>query len=218
MTVDVAEKAAICYLPDPVQPFEDSAFEQRQTYNLLGLKSSLCVCDWVCEGRTARKEKWTLSSYASRNEFWWAPRSGAKKLLLRDNVILCNAMAASQTVVERMDGNGVFGTLIIYGALFSSLAKFFMEEFRLMPRIGNRQWDPNPDSHQETALERNRNERLEQEREDGVLWSATATRGFVVVKFGARQTQGARKWLRMMLNIEGTIKREFGEGALLCLR
>lgn len=218
MSVDISEGAALCYLPDPVQPFEKSTFEQRQTYNLLALDSGLCVCDWVSEGRTARAEKWSFSAYMSRNEFWSAPKDGKRRLLLRDSVLLDNAMIASENVLSRMDGLGVFGTLILYGSLFNSVARYFMEEFRLMPRIGNRQWDPRPDTDQETFLERARALRLECEREDGVLWSAASTRGFVVVKFGAREVQGARRWLRTMLATEGTIKQEFGEGSLLCLR
>ncbi|KAK3046453.1 hypothetical protein LTS18_013357, partial [Coniosporium uncinatum] len=34
-TIDLHPGAALCYLPDPVQPFADSAFEQVQIYNLI---------------------------------------------------------------------------------------------------------------------------------------------------------------------------------------
>ena len=72
-TVEVAPTSALCYLPDPVQPFERSNFEQTQVYNILtpqaGSQSgNLCVLDWVCNGRPATGENWSFFSYGSSNE------------------------------------------------------------------------------------------------------------------------------------------------------
>lgn len=214
--VDVEDGAALCYLADPIQPFEASVFEQHQTYNLKeGGPGNLCVCDWVSEGRTARGEKWTFTSYISRNEVWMTRTNGKKRLLLRDNLVLDGNDPDSESLLGRMDGLGVFGTLILYGPLFAELGSYFMEEFRLLPQMGARQWDapavPGPRELERAA-------RVERERMDGVLWTAATIRGFVIVKFGARAVEGAKRWLRHVLKTEGTVEQLFGERALLCLK
>lgn len=216
MSVELEDGAALCYLPDPVQPFEASAFEQKQVYNMHGGSESLCACDWVSEGRTSRGERWAFRKYISRNEVWLTLAGNAKRrLMLRDNLILDAGAAHSESVISRMDGLGVFGTLILCGPLFKELGIYFMEEFKLLPRIGSRQWDaPTELSPKEVE----RAARVEKERNDGLLWSAATLRGSTVVKFGAREVEGARRWLKYMLRAEGTVERKFGERALLCLR
>ena len=222
MTVEVGEGAGLCYLPDPVQPFGQSAFEQVQVYELLSGENeaesgSLCVCDWVCEGRTARGEKWGFWRYGSKNEVWITGRGTDKRrLLLRDNVILEDGQKVESGIANKMDGLGVFGTLILRGPLFDHLGKYFLDEFGKLPRIGSRKWGDD-----EVVLndeEKHRAARLEREREDGLLWSAAAVRGCVVVKFGAKGVEGAKRWIAHMLRTEGSVEETFGERALLCLR
>jgi len=212
---DIGNGAALCYLPDPVQPFGDSAFEQKQMYNITGAKANLCVCDWVSEGRTARGEKWSFHTYTSRNEIFLVSSEEKRKLMLRDNMILDNHDGINESVVGRMKDMGVFGTLILCGNMFRKLGQYFMAEFKALPQIGSRQWDV-PEAL--TAQQAERAERVEQEKKDGLLWTAASLRGFVVVKFGAKEVEGAKRWLKHMLKIEGTVEQEFGERALLCLR
>jgi urease accessory protein len=214
-TFAISDTAALCYLPDPVQPFGDSMFEQKQVYNITGSKANLCICDWVSEGRTARGEKWSFRAYTSRNEFWLTPKDGKPRLLLRDNMILDGDAVAGDAVSSRMKDLGVYGTLILCGDMFHALGRYFMEEFKLLPQIGSRQWDVPAALTPEQATQA---KRVEQERKDGVLWTAASLRGFVVVKFGAKEVEGAKHWLRAMLKSDGTVEREFGERALLCLR
>ena len=213
---EVDHDAALCYLPDPVQPFGESAFEQKQIYNVVGTKTNLCVCDWVSEGRTARGEKWSFRTYTSRNEVWLVDAQKKRRLLLRDNMILnhCSG-AAAETVANRMKDLGVYGALILCGDMFRMLGSYFMTEFKALPQIGSRQWDV---PEKPTPEEAERASRVEQESKDGVVWTAALVRGFVVVKFGAREVEGAKRWLRHMLKIDGTVEQEFGEQALLCLR
>lgn len=242
MIVDVWPGATLCYLPDPVQPFEQSAFEQKQTYNILlgdgsdgkETRGSLCVLDWVCEGRRARGENWDFWKYASRNEVWLVGTSStpvngesadgvkdAKRLLLRDNVLLDTKEELEVgSIARRMDVLGAFGTLILFGPHFEGLGKFFMEEFKLLPRIGGRKWDSGSDDGQDEAdvTEVERKARQRQETADGLLWTAAAVRGCVVVKFGAREVEGGKRWLRCMLEAEGSVPDEFGERCLMCLR
>jgi len=57
-----------------------------------------------------------------------------------------------------------------------------------------------------------------EEETEGLLWTAAQARGFVLVKFGAAEVDGARRWLDGMLKREGSVEREFGHQATLCLR
>lgn len=218
MSVNVGDGAGLCYLPDPVQPFEASAFEQRQLYNITGKEANLCVCDWVCEGRSARGESWNFRNYASRNEVWLARPGEKRRLLLRDNLFLDSAHSAHEALSGRMESLGIFGTLILCGPVFQRLAAFFLIEFKLLPRIGSRQWDPEEEDQQKSDAEQSRAIRLLKEITDGVLWTVAETRGLTVVKFGARDVEGAKTWLRSMLKAEGSVEHEFGERALMCLR
>ncbi|KAF2087901.1 UreD-domain-containing protein, partial [Saccharata proteae CBS 121410] len=220
--------AALCWVPDPVQPFGRSLFEQRQLYELqdgVGQEASLCVLDWVSEGRGARGEKWAFWRFRSANEVWAGVQGGKKrtKLLLRDNLVLDEREVGGEGGVKaRMDGLGVFGTLILRGEVFEVLGRFFMAEFAQMPRIGGRKWDEvdglSGGVEELSEVEAWRNERLKRETVDGLLWTAAAIRGFVLVKFGAREVEGAKRWLLSMFKAEGSIEREFGERALLCLK
>lgn len=226
MSVDLAPGSALCYLPDPVQPFERSLFAQHQVYNIAqsadGLTNgSLCVLDWVSNGRPANGEDWSFYRYGSKNEIYLHPSAGsAPLLLLRDNMLLDDGKVEG-SVAACMDGLAVCGTLMLYGPLFKELGQFFMDEFRALPRIGGRKWDTNSDSGNEDDLDVAlvwRAERQRQESSDGLLWSAASVRGCVVVKFGAKQVEHGRRWLTSMLSEEGSVLREFGERALLCLR
>lgn len=225
MTVDIAPGSALCYLPDPVQPFEKSCFEQKQIYNIQVPSSdssntgSLCVLDWVSNGRPANGEDWSFFHYGSKNEIFLCESGGRQRLLLRDAVLLDDG-GNDNSIATRMDVLAVFGTLVLYGPLFKKLGQFFMDEFKALPRIGGRKWDSSSESGDEDldpAVAR-RLERHRQEKEDGLLWSAALIRGCVVVKFGARELEHGRRFLRSMLVEEGTVDESFGERALLCLR
>lgn len=248
--VRVAPGAALCFLPDPVQPFVESGFVQTQRYVLLPpteeetAVGSLCVLDWVSEGRSALGEHWGFHTYVSKNEVWLAPAGAAvehkdedarrgERLLLRDNVILHNeqhgedeegavtaAASSVGTIINRMDALAAFGTVILHGPVFAALAQHFLDEFAVMPRIGAKKWNTTPPGEQQalTPEEVRRAARLQQEADDGVLWTAAAVRGSVLVKFGAKTVEGARRWLGSMIKGEGTVEREFGERAVLCLK
>ena len=225
MTVSLGPHAALCYLPDPVQPFERSNFEQQQIYNIVVPTSeltdagSLCVLDWVSNGRPANGENWSFYHYGSRNEVYLCQPDGKRRLLLRDNLLL-DEQAMTGGIAKRMDGMAVYGTLILYGPLFQKLGQFFMEEFKAIPRIGGRKWDTGSDSGDEEHDPRaqRRAERHRIEAADGLLWSAASVRGCVLVKFGAPVLEAGRRWLWTMFTDEGTVVHQFGERALLCLR
>lgn len=226
LDVRLESEAGLCYLPDPTQPFSESCYEQRQIFTV-DEGASLCVLDWISEGRSARGEKWDFWRWSGKNEIWVphpgegidnGPR-GKKRLLLRDNVILDDEqIGRDKGLLGRMDGLGISGTLILHGPLFKGLGDYFMDEFKKLPRLGGRNWASNTDVPKLSTAEKKRAERHKDEKDDGLLWTAASIRGLVLVKFGAREVEGARRWLGNMLREEETVQREFGDGALLCLR
>jgi urease accessory protein len=217
MTVHLSHEAALVYLPDPVQPFAHTAFSQSQIYHLKNEQGNLCVCDWVTSGRSARGENWDIHEYKSRNEVWTHDDAGKKRLLLRDNLILDKHGRTEMALSSRMDGYSVFGTLIIRGSVFSSLAQFFLNEFEALPRIGGRNWGDTvqPDL---TPKEQRQHDRQQREKVDGLVWSAANVRGFVLVKFASREVEGSRNWIRDMIKEDGSVLEAFGERAILCLK
>lgn len=226
LEVRIGSGAGLCYLPDPTQPFAESCYEQKQVF-ILEEKGSLSVLDWVSEGRSARGEKWEFWRWQGKNEIWALPSEakgakdalGKSRLLFRDNVILDSGRAdLEEGLLRRMDGLGVFGTLLLCGPLFESLAKFFMDEFDKLPRIGGRNWSSSIEPPKLSEKEEKRAARQREEVMDGLIWTAARIRGLVVVKFGAREVEGARRWLGNVLREEGSVHWEFGDGALLCLR
>ncbi|EXJ94246.1 hypothetical protein A1O1_02639 [Capronia coronata CBS 617.96] len=218
LDVQVGPRAALCYLPDPTQPFAESVYEQRQTFYVdPNGSSNLLVLDWVSEGRRARGESWTLWSWNGRNEVREMDERSRGRLLLRDAVMLHDDELAGVSLLDKADNMGVFGTLIVYGSIFKHLADFLVQEFSNQPRIGAKNWAANDSTTQsenakEVELSRQR------EQQDGLLWTAATVRGFVLVKFGATELDGARRWLGGLLRKEGTVEKMFGHQALLCLR
>ena len=212
-------------LPDPVQPFGESVYEQFQVFTLED-GASLCLLDWVSAGRTARGENWDLSAWSGRNEVWTAPSPDKKaRLLLRDNVLLGGDMPDAQEkyLQKKMQGLGLFGTLILKGPLLESLAALFTDEFLAQPRIGARDWRSKEKKGNDSGIGLSKHEswrdaRLKQEKEDGLLWSAAKVRGCTVVKFGARTVEGGRTWIGSMLKLEGSIQQHFGDDSLMCVR
>ncbi|KAJ6784593.1 hypothetical protein PWT90_05517 [Aphanocladium album] len=215
VTATVEDGAALLMLPDPLQPFKDSVYEQRQVF-CVHPKANLMLLDWISEGRRAIGEVWDLTSLKSMNEVWrqgdaapfespLLPAKTKARLLIRDNVILhASHPALLDSVRRHVSGMGIFGTLIIGGPLFENLCRFFLGEFAALPRIGEINWATEGDGKQQSDLD--------------VTWSAAATRGYTIVKFGAKDVDRARRWLRKMLEREGTVTREFGSRFLMCLQ
>lgn len=173
--------------------------------------------DWVNEGRKARGERWSFEGWRGRNEVWEIYGEEGlqkKRMLVRDAVVL-----DGKDIQGRMDGMGVFGTVLLRGSLFAPLGEFFVEEFKALPRIGGRNWASANDAVEKlTSKEEWRKKRLQREKEDGVLWTACHVRGCTVVKFAAKEVEGAREWLGSMLREEGSVGREFGDGGLMFVR
>ncbi|KAK7413434.1 hypothetical protein QQX98_007659 [Neonectria punicea] len=217
--------AGLCLLPDPVQPFEDSVYAQKQIFRLES-RASLCLLDWVTHGRSARGENWSLIKWTGRNEVWLHdPKNPTQeRLLVRDSVILSKegSKAVGRTLQGMMQNLAVTGTLILRGNMMKSLGDFFVAEFDALPRIGGRDFR-SPEAQAKGApsmsnLELWRSQRLEAEKKSGLLWSAARVRGCVIVKFGAATVEAGREWIGSMIIKEGSIATQFGGQALMCIR
>lgn len=221
MTIKVDDGAAICLLPDPVQPFKDSVYEQNQIFKVAET-GSVCMLDWVMQGRASRGENWSFTSWKGRNEIWQLGKDGAKdRLMIRDTVKLAgeDLLLPDTPLRETMHQNGLFGTLILRGDKMTPLSEFFMTEFEALPRLGARGFrNPGAAGPDPTGLRAWRAERLQKERKHNILWCAARIRGCTIVKFGALTAEGGQIWLRAMLEREGSIAELFGEEALYCLR
>lgn len=227
LEVEIRQGAALVYLPDPVQPFKESCYEQKQTFRVAaGGKSGLCMLDWVSEGRTARGEKWDFWLWKGRNEvrelaFNSDGSTMEGRLLLRDALILDNESTSQvHGLIDKTADMGVFGTLVIYGEVFQSLKEHFEREFVALPRIGAKQWtsDAPTSSSPRSTREAWREKRIAHETSSGLLWTAASLRGFLVVKFGSRAVEGSRQWLADMIKEEGSLGANFGPQALICLQ
>lgn len=247
LDVNIEKGAALCYLPDPTVPYKDSAYEQIQSFTVDGAalkagggegedysgRSSVCILDWVTQGRAARGEDWDFHLWKGKNEVWTKSSEGKKRLLLRDSVILDDGTrrrrgdpAAAETeeekekdtsIRDRTSPHGIVGTLILHGPIFEPLGSFFMKEFNSQPRIGGRDWSSRPPTKTKEAAAQKQKQK--QNRDQDVTWTAAHIRSsFVLVKFGAKDFEAARDWLGGMFREEGTVGREFGDEALACLK
>ena len=228
LSVYIFQHAALWLAPDPVQPFADSQYVQKQIFEV-ERGGSIGLVDWVVEGRKARGESWACQGWRGKNEVWdvWDSREEGrgkertdggkrKRMLVRDAVVL-----EQPELKGRMNDVGVFGTVILRGPLFSSLGVFFVNEFEILPRIGGRDWGTDGDDKggkTPSKREQWRKKRVDKEKRDRVLWTACLVRGCTVVKFMAPEVEGAREWLGEMLKEDGSIGREFGPGGLMFVR
>ncbi|SPN98903.1 related to urease accessory protein UreD [Cephalotrichum gorgonifer] len=225
ITIKVDDGAAICLLPDPVQPFKDSVYEQVQVFKVAET-ASVCMLDWVTQGRTALGEDWSFVSWKGRNEIWQVGNGdGAKdRLMIRDTVKLSgqDPLLLGTPLSDTMHKHGVFGTIILRGDRLAALGEFFLGEFAVLPRLGARDFKTSGTSDSEegvpSGLEAWRAQRMLMEREEKVLWCAASIRGCTIVKFGAASVEGGRRWIGSMLVKEGSVSKIFGDEALFCVR
>lgn len=223
--VQVDDDASLCLLPDPVQPFEDSVYFQKQMFTV-GSTSSLCFLDWVTQGRIARGEDWSFIRWKGCNEVWLraAGAEGNLRLLVRDTVELSSpdSLLLGRPLRETMHKLAVFGTLILRGEKMKPVGDFFLKQFDALPRLGARDFRTLEDQVKEESamseFERWRSAMIKMEKDNGVLWSAAQVRGCVVVKLGARTVEAGKEWTAAMLLKEGTIPFHFGDESLMCLR
>jgi urease accessory protein len=82
LRAELGPGSLLALIPDPVQPFMGSRYQQRQEF-WLEPGSGLVLVDWLCAGRAARGERWAFGCYQSRNEIF----SGGTRVFL-DSLLL----------------------------------------------------------------------------------------------------------------------------------
>lgn len=242
LSVHLGSNSALLYLPHPTQPFAESKYKQDQIF-VLDIGASLATIDWVSCGREARGERWLMEAYRSKTEIWIERESRIdaekdekdrsqqsfplkRKLLLRDAVLLEPPELASKnhTIPARMEPLTLVATLILTGPVFASLSAFFLREFSLLPRIGARGFDKHPMANHENSADRSKKEdeqvwrqaRWVEENRDGILWTAASVRDnqAVVVRFGSQDGEAGKRWIKEMVDREGSLVAEWGKGAM----
>ena len=80
----------LVFAPEPVQPFADSSYVQRQDFRLAA-GASLVFVDWFTAGRTARGEEWQFRRLQTRNSVYLEKGGGdgfRDELAFIDSVLL----------------------------------------------------------------------------------------------------------------------------------
>lgn len=141
----VEENALLVFAPDPVQPFSNSSYSQRQTFHLAE-SAGLVLVDWFTSGRAARGERWAFNRFQSRNEVsLGAPASRRREVgkhadetpalpverVFLDSLRLdSSAPLASPHVAGRFN---CFALLLLIGAPVRELAAKLLEEISRRP-------------------------------------------------------------------------------------
>jgi urease accessory protein len=127
--VKIDKRACLVLIPDPIQPFGDSCYQQYQSFEI-DQEADLILLDWVNSGRPAHGETWSLKSFQSRNDIYIpSETSTQKRLLLRDTLILNADVANSMSPFE------CFATLILRGPSLDNFSRGIVEKFKNEERV-----------------------------------------------------------------------------------
>lgn len=127
-TCTVDRGAALLLVPDPVQPFKDSHYIQRQEFRLADASASLVLLDWFTEGRATLDEVWAFHEFRSGNLLVQDGR-----IVLRD--FMCLQPAYDDTLADMMGACRCYATLIVSGDHNSIAITRIMQRFRSLPRV-----------------------------------------------------------------------------------
>jgi urease accessory protein len=100
----VEADSLLVFAPEPVQPFAQSRYAQRQEFRL-ATGAGLVLLDWLTAGRVARGERWAFGHYQSRNDVFI---DGERVLV--DSLLLNAAQTA-----PRMGRFDCLATLLLIG-------------------------------------------------------------------------------------------------------
>ena len=166
--VDIGENGVLLLVPDPVQPFAQSRYLQRQTFTLADATASAMILDWVVSGRPDNGERWLLTSYTSENTIYRRHHpNDERKLLVRD----CQTMR-SPSLERQMQGYDCLATLLLTGSAFER------DGLHLLARFA--------DEERVTASSK----RVEQ-----LIWTVVRHRDVTVLKVAGLSSEQVRGWL-----------------------
>jgi urease accessory protein len=198
MRVIIEARGLLALLPDPIQPFADSSYQQYQSFEMHS-SGNLILLDWVTSGRPARGENWTLSSFRSRNDIFEIPSpeesspAADKKLVLRDTLIL------NSNVARSMSPHECFATLILRGPLLQEFSESVVMKFRNEERV-----------RRPSVFRGNEG------RKERATWTAGIVRGCCVVKVMGEKSEIVKELLRELIVVE-EMEKMLGREALRAL-
>ena len=190
LRVKIDDGGLLALLPDPIQPFADSCYNQYQSFELHP-NANLILLDWVNSGRPARGENWTLTSLRSRNDVLEISKTEEpKRLILRDTLLLNSNIASSMYPHE------CFATVILRGPQLEEYSRSVVEKFKREDRV-RRSSTFRPAAQNERAT-----------------WTAGVVReGCCVVKIAGETNEIVKKFLTELLVVE-VVENLIGHEAL----
>ena len=120
------ENALLVFAPDPVQPFADSAYSQRQKFHLAA-GAGLALADWFTSGRAACGERWKFAHFQSRNEIFV---SGGRVFV---DAIRLDSAASPLSAQHRAGRFNCFATLLLLGPPLRAAAEQLLENISALP-------------------------------------------------------------------------------------
>ncbi|MCX6893975.1 MAG: urease accessory protein UreD [Verrucomicrobia bacterium] len=120
------ENALLVFAPDPVQPFADSRYSQRQEFHLAA-GAGLALTDWFTSGRAACGERWKFAHFQSRNEVFV---SGARVFV---DALRLDSAAGPLSAQHRTGRFNCFATLLLLGPPLRAAAEQLLENISALP-------------------------------------------------------------------------------------
>ena len=177
LRVKIDDGGLLALIPDPIQPFADSCYNQYQLFELHP-NANLILLDWTNSGRPARGENWSLRSLRSRNDIYETTETG-NRLLLRDTMIL------NSNVARSMYPHECFATVILRGPLLQEFSTSVVAKFKQEDRVRRSLIIP-------TAVQKER-----------ATWTAGIVRdGFCVIKIAGETGEIVKQLLTELLVVE----------------
>ncbi len=172
----VGPGALLVFAPDPVQPFADSVYVQRQEFQLAA-DASLVLLDWFTAGRTARGEVWRFHRFRSRNAVRIASLNGPALADGRSPLAFLDSVAldvddGALASAHRTGRYQCFATLLCVGPDVAAVAAAALAAVKTRPV----------------------------ERDGALLMTASPVRDGVVVRWAGREVEAVGAAVRMQLS------------------
>lgn len=183
LSVNIAANATCLLIPDPVQPFADAAYVQKQAF-LLHENATLVLLDWIVSGRPANGECWDFNSFISTNAIYsisTKPTIGsqsARRLLSRD----CQIMHKPQTKTQ-MTSYNCLATLLFTGPKTEFGSTTILRSFKNLDRIRG---------HAASS---------KASTKDELIWTVTKHRQVTIVKVAAQSSEQVKEFLSQMIDL-----------------
>jgi urease accessory protein len=155
LRADLALGSLLVLLPDPIQSFAGSTYNQRQEFHLEP-GAGLVLLDWFSSGRTARKERWDFVRLQSRIEVF----AGRERMLL-DSLLLDQSQGALDGP-HRMGRFNCLAVIVITGAVVAAAASHCLAAVEAQPVLRRERLLVSASPIREGAILRLAGERVEE--------------------------------------------------------